>query len=153
MRDRLLKRFQFCLDVVRRERANDQKASFINRLLENKDSFLDRRLEDIEITEELISIMFAGSGTAANTIVFLVWAVLEHPKVHETLVEELDRELPLSVTAFSADALSRLPYLNAVIMEALRRYPTIPGLQPRVVASTDFEVYGTKLPRGVSRSP
>lgn len=128
---------------------NDKKASFINRLLENKDDFLGRRLEDIEVSEELIGFMFAGSGTAANTIVFLIWAVLEHKSVLEKLVAELDQELPERVTSFQAETVSKLPYLNAVIMEALRRYPVIPGLQPRLVTSSDLVLQDVKIPRGV----
>lgn len=125
------------------------KASFINRLLENKDDFLGRRLEDIEVSEELIGFMFAGSGTVANTITFLVWAVLRDKQVLDKLAEELDRELPEHASSVPAEVANRLPYLNAVIMEALRRYPTIPGLQPRVVVDDNFVLQDVKIPRGV----
>jgi benzoate 4-monooxygenase len=143
----------FCLEISSRERSNDKHASFIARLLENPDPHLGRRLEDIEISEELIGILFAGSGTAANTIAFLIWAVLRDEKTLGALVAELDRELPESVTSFSPEVVAKLPYLNAVIMEALRRYPTIPGLQPRVVREDGFELQGVKIPQGVCIVP
>lgn len=93
--------------------------------------------------------MFAGSGTVANTISFLLWAVLENNQVREKLVAELDQELPDGVTNFPMEVVNRLPYLNAVIMETLRRYPVVPGLQPRVVVGDDLVIAGEKIPAGV----
>lgn len=134
---------------MRAERQNDQKASFISRLLENKDEFIGRQLDDTEIAEELISIMFAGSGTAANTMTFLIWAVLRNESIKDKLLQELDGAVPLGEVA-TYEAVKELPYLNAVIMEALRLYPTIPGTQPRRVMEEAIEIEGYRIPPGVS---
>lgn len=93
--------------------------------------------------------MFAGSGTAANTISFLLWAVVRQGTVYERLVQELQDNLPIGeVPAY--EAVQNLPYLNAVIMEALRLYPTIPGTQPRKVDRAPVEIEGYAVPPGVS---
>ena len=138
--------------MVARERTSDQKASFINRLLENKDEYLDRQLNDLEVAEELIAAMFAGAGTSANTIIFLVWSVLRNPQIHQKLREELAREI-VTVGVPDPDVINRLPYLNAVIMETLRRYPTIPGTQPRMVVGSELHLGEHVIPVGVCWVP
>jgi cytochrome P450 len=134
--------------VTARERASDEKASFINRLLENTDEHIGRKLNDFEVAEELIGIIFGGAGTSANTMTFLVWEVLKNPDIHKKLMDELLNEYPEGGIPAHEDA-SRLPYLNAVIMETLRRYPTIPGLQPRKVVARDVTLGAYKVPAGV----
>ncbi len=134
--------------MVARERTNDQKASFINRLLENQDECLGRQLNDLEVAEELIGIMFAGAGTTANTISFLVWAVLRNPQIYRKLKEELAREIATRGVP-DLDVVNKLPYLNAVIIETLRRYPTIPGTQPRMVVGSELHFGEHVIPVGV----
>ncbi|KAK5046780.1 hypothetical protein LTR84_007133 [Exophiala bonariae] len=143
----LHKWIHFCLDIVARERTTDMKASFVSRLLENEDAYLERKLNDLEVAEELIGIMFAGSGTAANTISFLIWAVLENPPIREKLVAELERQVPPGIIPMY-EVVNKLPYLNAVIMETLRRWPTIPGLQPRRVVGKELVVGDYIIPAG-----
>lgn len=61
----------------------------MNYLVEENDDSLGRPLNDLQIVEEVLSFFFAGSGTTANTLIFLVWAVLKDPGVHGKLVSEL----------------------------------------------------------------
>lgn len=93
--------------------------------------------------------MFAGSGTAANTISFLLWAVLRQETVYERLVQELQDNLPTGEVP-TYEVVQNLPYLNAVIMEALRLYPTIPGMQPRKVERVPVKIEGYIVPPGVN---
>lgn len=52
----------------------------------------------------------------------------------------------------SLDAVRHLPYLNAVISEALRLCPPVPWMLPRRVPASGGEVAGVWLPGGVSTS-
>ena len=45
---------------------------------------------------------------------------------------------------------NKLPYLQAVITETLRLWPTIPGTRPRVVAREPAQIQGEMIPVGVS---
>lgn len=122
----------------------------MDRLIKNTNTCLNRRLNDEEIAEELIGFMFAGSGTAANTTVFLMWAVARDRRILDALVKELKEAIPSKDEVPEYNIVNRLPYLNAVVMEALRMWPTIPGTQPRVVVSSGLIVAGQKIPVGVS---
>ena len=66
----------------------------MERLLEDKDAALGRRLKDLEIVKEIIGFFFAGSGTTANATIFLIWAVLKDRRVHENLIAELRKAFP-----------------------------------------------------------
>jgi benzoate 4-monooxygenase len=120
-------------------------------LINQPDPYLNRQLTDLEIAEELIGFLFAGSGTAANTTIFLIWSVARDERIRRLLVEELDAALP-SQGEVDYAVVTKLSYLNAMIMEALRRYPTIPGTQPRIVVGKDVTVAGYKIPVGVRAS-
>lgn len=125
----------------------------MNYLIEETDEGSGGPLNDLQIVEEVLSFFFAGSGTTANTLVFLIWAVLKDPKVHETLVAELKEALPDSSRKPDIGTLQKLPYLNATIMETLRKYSTIPGTQPRYTLDEDIVLLGKRIPKHVSDSP
>lgn len=94
--------------------------------------------------------MFGGSGTTANTFVYALWAVLTHPAVKHHLRAELLEAFPDTMAGVpGATECARLPYLQAVISETLRRYPTIIATLPRV-AVQDALVAGVRVRKGVS---
>ncbi|KAL7007126.1 hypothetical protein EMMF5_003352 [Cystobasidiomycetes sp. EMM_F5] len=119
-------------------------------MLKEPDSFTGKLLNDSQLAEEGMGLMFGGSGTTANTMVTLIYAVLRDPRVKSRLEEEVRAAdgavdgglLPYSVT-------SHLPYLNAVLKETFRRYPAIIGSQPRVTTE-ECVMEGIKIPAGVS---
>ncbi|KIW47650.1 uncharacterized protein PV06_00324 [Exophiala oligosperma] len=139
---------EFCVEIVRRERGNDKRAAVMTSLTEKPDTWLRRKLTDVEVAEELLAIMFAGSGTSANTIVFLIWSVVRDKDIYNKLKAELRGVAPDPKDVPDITAANKFPYTNAVIMEALRRFPTIPGSQPRIAIDDDLVVDGHKIPRG-----
>lgn len=94
------------------------------------DAFLGRRLNHEELVEEAMGYMFAGSGTTSSTLTYLMYA-LSLPE-NETVQERLYRELN-DLPSGDVSALRQHPYLNAVIKETFRRYPTIVSTLPRVL--------------------
>lgn len=121
----------------------------MNYLLQGVDDSFGRPLDDLQIVEEVLSFFFAGSGTTANTLIFLIWAVLKEPNVHELLFAELKEAFPDTSQALDMDVLQNLPYLDAVITETLRLYPTIPGTQPRYTLEEDVVLLGKRVPKRV----
>lgn len=105
-------------------------------------------LPEPEIAENFSAIMLAGFHTTQNALCAAIYFVLTHPGAHEKLKAELDGVYPSNADIDSQ--VQKLPYLNAVITEALRLYPPVPVGGPRV--SPGAWVDGTYIPAGVSFS-
>lgn len=102
-------------------------------------------LPEAEIAENFSAVMLAGFHTTQNALCAAIYFVLTHSAAHEKLKNELDSAY--SSTADINDQVQKLPYLNAVITEALRLYPPVPVGGPRV--SPGGYVDGTYIPAGV----
>ncbi|KAL4899851.1 hypothetical protein BDW74DRAFT_106793 [Aspergillus multicolor] len=102
-----------------------------------------------EIAENFSAIMLAGFHTTSHAICATIWLVLSHPEVRAELQNEL-RTAFNSTDDISLEVLSKLPWLNAVITEALRVYPPVPLGGARV--SPGAYVDGVYVPAGVEVS-
>jgi cytochrome P450 family 110 len=74
-----------------------------------------------ELRDQLVTLIFAGHETSAIALTWALYWLDRNPEVLARLLRELD-----DVPGFNADALARLPYLDAVCKETLRLYPTVP---------------------------
>ncbi|EMT69786.1 hypothetical protein ACKRZS_003161 [Fusarium odoratissimum] len=74
-----------------------------------------------------MGLMFAGAGTAASTLTYLLFALSRNLAVQARLRREV-----LSLPDASA-AVRQNQYINAVIKETFRRFPTIVATLPRVL--------------------
>ncbi|EAL89380.1 cytochrome P450 [Aspergillus fumigatus Af293] len=102
-------------------------------------------LPEDEIAENFSAIMLAGFHTTQNALCAVIYLVLTHPEAHVKLVQELQTAFA-SADDISGDVAAQLPYLNAVITEALRLYPPVPLGGPRV--SPGAYVDGVYIPAG-----
>ncbi|KAL0254661.1 hypothetical protein SLS55_010141 [Diplodia seriata] len=93
-------------------------------------------------------LIFAGSGTTANTLTFLNYAVLSRPALQQALEEELST----LQEGYSDADLEQLPLLNAIINETLRLYCAVPGSLPRVVPAGGATIGGYFIPEGTTVS-
>ncbi|KAF3074577.1 putative sterigmatocystin biosynthesis P450 monooxygenase [Trichoderma lentiforme] len=91
--------------------------------------------------------LFGGSGTTANTFVYLVWATAQQPDIIRRLQEELDRLFPDTSTISDYLTCNKLPYLNAVIYETMRLYPSTIAILPRT-AIENTTVANIPIPKG-----
>lgn len=110
------------------------------------DGWLGRQLSEAEFVEEAMGIMLAGSGTTSSTLTYILYVISLPRNKH---VQERLREEILSVSnTNNLAALREAPYLNAVIKETMRLYPTIISTLPRIL---DQPIYidGMELPPGV----
>lgn len=99
--------------------------------------------------EEGQAMLFGGTDTVSNTAMLLVFYVLQTPGVEERLLGELREVWPdRDAEAPSWDALEKLPYLTAVIKEALRLTPGVPAGLKRIVGKGGIEVEGVWVPEG-----
>lgn len=103
-------------------------------------------LDPDELTDQLMSLIFAGHETTASAIAWTLYWLAGHDRVRADLRAEL--------TASSADGSSAadLPLLDAVCRESLRITPpaTIAG---RRVLTTDRQLLGVPMSAGTKLTP
>jgi len=102
---------------------------FMTPLVHGTDDFLERKLSYEEVIEEGMGVMFAGSGTTSSTLTYLLYT-LSLPENHhiQTRLREEVLKTPDNILA-----IRNHPYVNAVLNETLRLYPTIISTLPRVL--------------------
>lgn len=82
-------------------------------------------LDDAEIRDELRTLLFAGHETTAIALCWAVDAIGRHPAVAERLAAELAALPDHDGKGADAEAIAKLPYLEAVCNESLRLYPIV----------------------------
>jgi cytochrome P450 len=88
-------------------------------------------LSDVELRDELMTLLIAGHETTATALTWALYWIHRFPAVRERLVQELDSlDQNLDPTL-----VFKLPYLNAVCSETLRIYPVALLTFPRVTRS------------------
>jgi cytochrome P450 len=94
-------------------------------------------------------MLVVGTDTSSNTIEWAIAELVCHPHCAKKLQAELDEVVGRDRIVTESD-IPNLPYLNAVLKEALRLYPPVPlsithvALEDTRVGGFDF-VVGTRL--------
>jgi cytochrome P450 len=104
-----------------------------------------------EISATFMVLTTAGSETTATTLCGAVNYLTTHRSKLDALTKEIQSAFQ-SLQDVTLDSVQDLPFLNAVIHEALRLSPAIPWVLPRIVPAGGDTVCGTWLPGGVSLS-
>jgi cytochrome P450 len=102
-----------------------------------------------EINATFMVLTTAGSETTATTLCGAMNYLTIHPEKLSILASEIRSKFQV-LEDITLDSVQNLPYLNAVIQEALRLCPAIPWVLPRIVPEGGDTVCGTWLPGGVS---
>lgn len=114
----------------RREQPDSSRTDIMTLLMSARDE-AGEPMTDVELRDELLTLLLVGHETTATAIVWALYWIHSSPSVREKLLQELDSlgDDPDPSTIF------RLPYLNAVCCETLRIYPVALLTFPRVVKS------------------
>ena len=102
------------------------------------------RMEELEVRDQLLSILSAGHETTAIAMAWTLYWLHRHPEKLDRLLEEISQRAPTG----DPEALTQIPYLDAVVNESLRIHPVIPDV-PRKLCQ-DAELMGCKLTAGTS---
>ncbi|XP_062560958.1 cytochrome P450 4d1-like [Armigeres subalbatus] len=124
-----------------------RKDAFLDMLLQT--SINGKPLTDLEIREEVDTFMFEGHDTTASAVVFTLFNIAKHPAIQQKVYDEIESILgkdPLKPIALSD--LHDLSYLEMVIKETLRLYPSVPLIGRRCVEETTIE--GKTVPAGAN---
>ena len=126
----------------RRSHPAPDRTDILNLLLATQDED-GNYLGDVDLRDELMTLLFAGHETTASALTWALYWVHKSPDVYAKLMTELqslgDRPDPM--------AIFKLPYLTAVCNETLRLYPVAMTTFSRKV-KTPVEISGQMLDAG-----
>ncbi|PPQ71719.1 hypothetical protein CVT24_007889 [Panaeolus cyanescens] len=100
------------------------------------------------LLHEGLNLRFAGSDTTGNACTIAAFYVLRDSRIKAMLVKELEDAWPEIDTPMRYDAFEKLPYLTAVIKEALRLSHGTVTPMPRVAGPDGAIVAGVPVPPG-----
>ncbi|KAL6446204.1 hypothetical protein ACFW04_001079 [Cataglyphis niger] len=132
------------LDIICGKR---KRKAFLDLLLDQNEK-AETPLTDDELRAQVDTFMFEGHDTTAVAItwtLFLLGNNLEH---QEKLHEELEEVFKDSKTPASVKELSQLKYLDRVIKETLRIFPSVPIITRKLAEDVKIDDY--TLPKGTT---
>ncbi|XP_061710968.1 cytochrome P450 4V2-like [Cydia pomonella] len=137
------------LDAIQRgENKIISARTFLDMMIESSGN-LDQTYSDLELREELMVIVMAGTDTSAVGASFAAAMLSRHHQVQEKLHQELDMIFGDSNRDLTVEDLRKLKYMEAVIKETLRLYPPVP-VTAREVTNDVTLPSGTTLVDGVT---
>ena len=98
-------------------------------------------MSDLQLRDEVMTILLAGHETTANALTWALYLVAGAPAVAARLRAEVDA---LGGMSLGAGDVERLPYTRAVLAEAMRLYPPAWVVGRRAIAP--YVVRGITLP-------
>ncbi|KAL9173526.1 hypothetical protein ABFS82_03G121200 [Erythranthe guttata] len=107
---------------------------------------LDVQLTRDDIKGLLQDLLTGGTDSSATTVEWAIHELLRQPRIIEKAKEELDRVIGRNRWVEENDY-SRLPYIEAIIMESMRLHPLSTFLAPRY-AVEDCKVAGFDISKG-----
>lgn len=114
-----------------------KKQALLDILLEAKINGVP--LTDEEIREEVDTFMFEGHDTTTSAIGFALYLLSTEPRVQQKLLEEINATLIMNGDqSWSYSALGDLRYMDLVIKESLRLFPSVAFLGRRI--EEDFQL-------------
>lgn len=147
---RRLERALRVLDDIVDRRLEDADASthkhgdFLNSLLELVST---GKIARHNVTTILFDMFAAGSDTIAITVEWAMAELLRNPSVMAKVRAEMEDTLGGKETIEEPDA-ANLPYLQAVVKEAMRLHPVAPILLPHQAVEDGVEIGGYAVPKG-----
>lgn len=111
--------------IRERRRSGEDPGDVLSMLLLARDAETGQGLDDTQLRDELVTMLFAGHETTANALGWALYHLSEHPAVRARAEQEVDAVLQGRPPA--ADDLPRLPFTLQVFKESMRLLPPVPA--------------------------
>ncbi|KAL5497722.1 hypothetical protein ACEPAH_2653 [Sanghuangporus vaninii] len=116
--------------TMRKEQGSTKRDLF--HYITNEEGLEKIKVSQDQAMNDILIAVVGGADTASTVLSGLFFYLLSDPPVLVRLKEEVDSEFPVTEgEPFDAVKLARMPYLNAVIDEALRLQPAISTILQR----------------------
>lgn len=123
-------------EIIRRTNAKIETSELAEVGLKRKMAFLDillqsnidgKPLSNLDIREEVDTFMFEGHDTTTSGITFCLYNIAKYPEVQAKCINEMNAVLGLDrQKRTTLPELNNLHYLDLVIKESLRLFPSVP---------------------------
>ncbi|KAK5641874.1 hypothetical protein RI129_010421 [Pyrocoelia pectoralis] len=90
--------------------------------------YKDLHLSDDDMTAQALVFFFAGFDSSSRSMAFLAYELALNPEVQQRLQDEIDTTLQECNGSITFDALLKMKYLDMVISETLRKWPSIASI-------------------------
>jgi cytochrome P450 len=132
--------------IQARRRAPAAHDDLLSMLLSASEEATGQGMTDAQLRDEVMTIFVAGHETTANAMAWLLYLVSQHPEVEARLWAEVDGRWPAA--GLTPASLSAFPYVQQVIEESLRIYPSIWSIGR--CCTTEDELGGFTIPAGMN---
>jgi cytochrome P450 len=130
-------------EIARRRATGARGHDILSLLLDAHDEH-GNALSDLQIRDEVMTLMFAGHDTTTSAVSFMFYELARHPDIVARLLAEQDALLDGGKATASQLASGELGELEMVLDETLRKYPPA-WVGPRR-AVEPFEFHGASVP-------
>jgi cytochrome P450 len=130
--------------VADRKASSEEKRDLLGMLMSARDEATGEAMSDKLLMEELLTLTLAGHETTANALAFTFYLLSSHPDIARRANDEVERAL--GGREPQLEDLAKMPFVKAIIEEALRLYP--PAWVVERVALEEDVVNGYRIPKG-----
>ena len=132
-------------EIARRRATGERGEDVLSLLLDAHDEE-GTSLSDVQVRDEVMTLLFAGHDTTTSTVSFMFYELARAPEIVERLVAEQDEVLRGAAPRAEQLMGGELPQLELVLEETLRKYPPA-WVGPRRSVEP-FEFAGHAVPGG-----
>lgn len=128
--------------IIHEHRARGDQGDLLSLLLRAAET--SNTMTEEQVRDEVLTFFIAGHGTTAAMLTWAFFLLAEHPEKEAQLLAEIDQVLNGRLPTLTD--LHKLQYCRSVLVEALRLYSPVWGMDREVVR--ECQVGGHTLPKG-----
>ncbi|HYB22428.1 MAG TPA: cytochrome P450 [Solirubrobacteraceae bacterium] len=125
-------------EISRRRATGERGLDILSLLLDGHDED-GNTLSDLQVRDEVMTLLFAGHDTTTSTVSFMFYELARHPHIVARLLAEQDSLLLDGRPTVAQLVSGELPELEMVFEETLRKYPPAWIGPRRSVKAFEFE--------------
>jgi cytochrome P450 len=124
-------------EIAERRASGARGEDILSLLLDAEDEDANK-LSDLQIRDEVMTLLFAGHDTTTSTVAFMFYELARNPHVAAALIAEQDAQ-PGGAPTPAKLASGELPQLEMALDETLRKYPPAWVGPRRAIDAFEFE--------------
>ncbi|EHL03422.1 putative Bifunctional P-450:NADPH-P450 reductase [Glarea lozoyensis 74030] len=130
-----------CEEMIAHRRKNPlEKKDLLNAMIHGKDPKTGCYMTDESIVDNILTFLVAGHETTSGLLSFVFYLLIKNPAIMNLAREEVDKVL--GTGPITPQHMNQFPYLEAILKETLRLYPTAPAIaMAPVPETTEYPIF------------